>query len=118
VKGQRMSVDFSQIRELLGRLVANSAGARGIAADSVTDWTKAYDSSEAAIVARVLMWLALVESDDSAKEAQLHALAELAEWDLVPNEVLRDVDQLTRTGLRGSSVEYFDYLKSLQSNKS
>ena len=112
-----MPVDSSQIRELIGRLVTNSADARSTAADSVTDWTKSYDSPEAAIVARVLIWLALVESDDSAKEAQLHALAELAEWDLVPNDALQDIDQLARTRLHGSSVEYFDYLKSLQSNK-
>jgi hypothetical protein len=112
-----MSVGASRIRDLLARLAAKSADDRSIAADSVTDWTQAFDGSEAAVVARVLLWLALVESDDTAKEAELHALAELAEWDLVPHDVLRDVDQLTYADLRGSSIEYFDYLKSLQSNE-
>lgn len=92
---------------------------RGFARNgSVTDWTHAFDAAEAAIVARVLLWLALVETDGSAEEAQLHALAELAEWGLVTHETLQDVGQLTRAGLHGSSVEYFDYLESLQDNES
>jgi hypothetical protein len=113
-----MPVGANRVRELLGRLAAGSADARSMAADSVTDWTQAFDGSEAAIVARVLLWLALAETDGTAKEAQLHALAELAEWDLVPRDALQDVDQLTRAELHGSSIEHFDYLKSLQSNES
>jgi hypothetical protein len=112
-----MSVGISRVLELLRSLVAPSVDTRGTAADSVTDWTRALDSTEAVIISRVLLWLALVESDDTAKEAQLHALAELAEFGLVPADVLADVGQLPATGLHGSSVEHFDYLRSLQTGE-
>lgn len=108
-----MTVGTSRIRDLVEKLVAASEEIRGLAADSVTDWEKSFDPREAAIVSRVLVWLATVETDDAAREAQLHALAELAEYGLVPADVLADVGQLSRDALRGSSVEYFDYLQSL-----
>jgi hypothetical protein len=101
-------------RELLSGLVGASPEARGYAADSVTDRLRSFDSQEAAIIARVLLWLASVETDDSAKEAQLHALAELAERDLVPKDVLTELGLLSPDELRGSPKEYFDYLLSLR----
>lgn len=112
-----MSVGVSRILELLGQLVAASADARGVAADSVTDWTRSYDGTEAAIISRVLLWLALAETDDTAREAQLNALADLAAHDLVPAEVLGDVAQLPSAGLHGSSIEHFDYLRSLHTGE-
>jgi hypothetical protein len=114
-----MSVGASRTLGLLQSLVAASADARGKAADSVTDWLRAFESSEAAIVSRVLLWLASVETDDSAREAQLHALAELAEYGLVPPaEVLAEIGQLSRAELHGSSIEHFDYLRSLRTTES
>ena len=83
-----------------------------------SDWITSFDVQEAAVVSRVLVWLALEETDDAALEAQLHALAELAEWDLVPNDVLRDLGQLSHADLHGSSVEHFKYLMSLQTDES
>jgi hypothetical protein len=109
-----MTVGADRIRDLIGRLAAESARDRGTAADSVTDWTQSFDESEASVISRVLLWLSIAESDEGAKEAQLHALAELAEWELVPVEVLRDVGQLAGTGLSGSSIEHFEYLDSLR----
>lgn len=108
-----MPVGVRRIRDLLGRLVSASAEVRDRAADSVTDWMKSFERREAAIVSRLLVWLATVESDDTAREAQLHALAELAECGLVPADALVDVGQLSRDELHGSSVEHFDYLQSL-----
>ena len=108
-----MTVGVSPTLELLGQLVAASAEARSMAADSVTDRTLRLDGVEAAVISRVLLWLALVETDDVAREAQLHALAELAEYGLVPTEILDDVGQLSRAELHGSSIEHFDYLRSL-----
>jgi hypothetical protein len=109
-----MPLGSDRVRDLLGKLVAGSTEVRGQAADSVTDWTKSFERHDAAIVSRMLVWLATVESDDAAREAQLHALAELAEYDLVPSDVLVDVGQLTRDELHGSAVEHFDYLRSLR----
>jgi hypothetical protein len=113
-----MSVSVSSVLELIGRLVAGSADCRGTAADRATDWTQAFDDTQAAIISRVLLWLALVETDDTAREAQLHALAELAEFARVPAEVLRDVRQLSRAELHGSSIEHFDYLRSFGTDES
>jgi hypothetical protein len=113
-----MSIGASRILGLIGRLVAESADARDVAADSVTDWVRTFDSDEAAVISRILLWLALIETDDVAREAQLHALAEMAEDGKVLPGVLRDVDKLAGTDLRGSSVEHFNYLQSLRADDS
>lgn len=107
-----MPVGASRTRGLLERLLAAQSTTREAAADSVTDWIRSFGPREAAIISRVLVWLATAETEDSAQEAQLHALAELAEHDLVPGDVLSDVGQLSRSELRGSSIEHFDYLQS------
>lgn len=112
-----MTVGSDRIRELLGQLVDASPDARSLAADSVTDLIHSFDKSEAAILSRVLLWLALEEPGVAAREAQLHALAELAEWGLVPAEVLRDVGELAHRDLSGSSVEHFEYLESLRTGE-
>jgi hypothetical protein len=109
-----MPVGTVRTRELLEELVAAQSAARELAADRVTDWIRSYDIGEAAIISRVLLWLAGAETEESAREAQLHALSELAEYDLVPADVLSDVGQVSRAKLRGSSVEHLDYLQSLR----
>lgn len=110
-----MTAGSDRIRELLAQLADESADVRSVAADGVTDWPSSFDKSEAAVISRVLLWLALEEPADEAREAQLHALAELAEWGLVPAEVLRDIAELADRGLSGSSLEHFEYLQSLRS---
>ena len=112
-----MSVGSEQIRKLLEKLVAASPAARDTAADAVTDWVRSYDLREAAIISKLLIWLASAETDDSAKEAQLNALAELATHNLVPSDVLAEVGRLSRAELRGSSIEHFDYLQSARTAK-
>jgi hypothetical protein len=114
VKEETMPVGTNRTRALLDKLLAAQATTREAAADSATDWIRSFDPREAAIISRVLVWLASVETDESARESQLHALAELAEHDLVPADVLSEVGQLSRTELHGSSVEHFDYLQSLR----
>ena len=109
-----MPVGANRTRGLLDNLLATQAADREAAADTVADWTRSFGPREAAIVSRVLIWLASVETEDSAQEAQLHALAELAEHDLVPADVFSEVGQLSRIELRGSSIEHFDYLQSLR----
>jgi hypothetical protein len=109
-----MPVGASRTRELLEQLLAPSADSRALAADSVTDWTRSFGKTEASIISRVLLWLALEETEATATEAQLHALAELTEWDLVPADVLHEAGQLSRADLRGSSIEYYDYLVSAE----
>ena len=108
-----MTVGVSRTRDLVEKLAAASAEMRDLAADSVTDWVRSFEHREAAIVSRVLVWLATVETDDTAREAQLHALAELAEYGLLPADVLADTGQLSHAELRGSSIEHLDYLQSL-----
>jgi hypothetical protein len=60
---------------VLRGLLAEDARRRGVAADRVTDWLSSYDEAEATTLARVLAWLASLETDDSAQEAQLHGSA-------------------------------------------
>jgi hypothetical protein len=97
---------------LLRGLLAESAEGRAMAADSVVDLLKSYEPSEAAVVSIVLAWLAGNEADEVALEAQLHAISELAEHGLVPFAALESVSHLSRGQLRGSSLEYYEYLSS------
>jgi hypothetical protein len=112
-----MAVGNGRVRSLLGNLASGSAEVRGLTADDATDWMASFEHREAAIVSRLLVWLATVESDDAAREAQLHALAEFAEHGRVPADALVDVGQLPRDELAGSAVEYFDYLQSLHGSE-
>lgn len=89
-----MPVGTVRTWELLEELVAAQAATRELAADRVTDWIRSYDIGEAAIISGVLLWLASAETEDSAREAQLHALAELAGYDLVPADVLSEAGQV------------------------
>lgn len=98
------AVNGIRVRELICQMLAAPAGVRSMAADRVTDWIQSFDKSEAAVLSRVLLWLALEESDDKAREAQIHALAKLAERELVPADVLRDASKL-RVNRSGTGVQ-------------
>jgi hypothetical protein len=111
-----MTAGTARLIELLRDLLATSAESRGLAADSVIDWLAAFGVREAAVVSQILLWLARVEQDGTAMEAELHALAEMAEHGLVPADVLSEVRELPRASLQGSAVEHYDYLRSLSAD--
>jgi hypothetical protein len=110
-----MSISAAEMLELIRDLVARPVENRDLAADRVVDWIRTFDDGQAAIVAQVLAWLVSVETNEASIEAQLHALAELAEHDRLPPAVLAQVRELSAADLRGSSVEHYEYLRSLDS---
>jgi hypothetical protein len=108
-----MAVGSEKILGLLKDLLTSPAEGRGLAADSVIDWLNSFDDHEMAVVSQVLAWLAIIESDADAREAQLHAIAQVAERGQLPLAVLTQVRGISRGSLRGSSVEHYDYLSSM-----
>jgi hypothetical protein len=83
---------------------------RGDYADSVTDLHRNMDDAELHGIGLVLSALAVWESDAAAREAQLHALAELHESDEVTPDAIELVGRIDRTTLAGSETEYIAYL--------
>jgi len=63
-------------------------------------------------IGSLLAALAVWESDTDAREAQLHALAELHEWNQVAPDAIELVSRIDRTSLVGSEIEYVACLLS------
>ena len=76
----------------------------------MTDLRRAASDAELHAIASVLAAVAVWEPDGNAREAQLHALAELHEWDATTPDALDIVRLLDRRMLTGSEVEYVGYL--------
>lgn len=109
-----MTLGTEAVRQLLAELASPDHDARARAADSVVDWINSYSADEGAEVGRTLIALAHRESDPRALEALLHALAELAESDLLgPGDILVAA-RVSRNG-DPSVDEYLDYLTELAS---
>jgi hypothetical protein len=114
VREVSMPVGAVKILDLLRESLVASGEARSVAVDGVTDWVQALDDYEVAVVSQVLIWLAIAEVDDSARESELHALAEFAEHDRLPGQLLAQIGGIPRGELQGSSLEHYDYLRSCE----
>jgi hypothetical protein len=79
-------------------------------ADSVTDLRKSMDAAELHSIGAVLAALAVWEPGGKAREAQLHALAELHEWDSTTPDAIDLLRRIDRVTLAGSEIEYISYL--------
>ncbi len=97
--------------DLVRRLVSPDASDRERAADEVTDVIQALDVFGAAL-AHMLALVCVTEVDQGAREAQLHALAELDEWGMVPTTAREVLAAIDRRSLVGSQVEYVEALLS------
>ena len=113
-----MTIGPQRFLELMRGLTSTSPDVRTNWAAATTDWIRSFDSAEGAAAGVVLLNQALVEDDPDLLEELLHALATLAEWDLVSAEYVRGIDGLDRSKLDPSSLEYVQYLESrLQSTR-
>ena len=73
-------VERRLILDLIARIASEDESIRERAADEVTDVHRALEDADVEVVAGVLIVARLVEPSRRCQEAQLHALAELAEW--------------------------------------
>src|SRR5215469_11871229 len=87
-------------------LVHEDSRQRSQHADSVTDIHRSMSGAEVHGIGSLLAALAVWESDAGAREAQLHALAELHEWDQIAPDAIELVSRIDRTSLSGSEIEY------------
>jgi hypothetical protein len=105
-----MSLDQAQFVGLLRGVTDESPQRREEHAEVVADLRNAASEAQLHAIASVLAAVAVWEPDGNAREAQLHTLAELHEWDATTPDVLDLVRPLDRTTLTGSEVEYVGYL--------
>jgi hypothetical protein len=105
-----MAIDPAQFVGLVRGLVDMDSQQRGNHADEVTDVRTVLDAEQERCVAFVLAEIALWETDAAAREAQLHALAELDEWDGVPDQAIELIRSIDIATLVGSEVEYVEWL--------
>lgn len=105
-----MALDPAQFLNLLRELVDKNPRTREEHADAVTDLRAAMSPAESHALASVLAALAVWEPDGTVREAQLHALAELHEWDQSTPDALNLLQRLDRATLAGPEIEYVGYL--------
>lgn len=95
---------------LIARLTGPDATARPVALDEVTDVLSGLTEMESLALSYVLAGLARLEEDEQCLEAQLHALAMMAEDAMLLSSVIDHVLAIDRSALRGSCVEHYDFL--------
>ena len=99
--------------QLLGEIFTPSGEQRALAVDSVNDWLGAFDDMEVRVVSQILVWLVREERHGGAREAELHALAEMGEAGLLHPLLLAQLREASLEGLTGSMLEDYEYLASL-----
>ena len=105
-----MPVSPDQLIGLYRGLLHEDPRQRSEHADSVTDIHYGMGDAEVRGIGSLLAALTVWESDPSAREAQLHALAELHECGQATPDVIDLVSRIDRTTLVGSEIEYVTYL--------
>ena len=91
-------------------LLHESPHQRSEHADSVTDMRRSMDSAQLHAIASLLGALAVWEQDATAREAQLHALAELHEWEATTPDAIELARRIDPATLTGSEIDYVAYL--------
>jgi hypothetical protein len=104
------SRDGVRILPILRDVVSGDPSDRARGADAATDLIWEYSDEEVVSLAFTLACAFEVEVDRQAQEAQLHALAEFAEYGVLPGFVLRRVLGMDMGELAGSAREHLEYL--------
>lgn len=102
-----------RILPILRGILSEAPGDRARGADAATDLIREYSDAETLSITFTLACSCEVECDLAAREAQLHALAEFAEHNLLPRVVLLRVLRMETGELAGSAREHFDYLNEV-----
>lgn len=97
------------ILAILRDIVSSDAGVRARGADKATDLIDEYDDAETLTLTFAMARAYEVETDLSAHEAQLHAFAEFAEHNVLPQLVLLRVVSVNNNALAGWSREHLDF---------
>ncbi len=105
-----MALDPAQLVGLLRGLLADDSRERWANAGFVTDLRADISAAESRMIATILAGIAVWETDGVAREAELHALAELHEWGTTTADAAHLLRRLDRSTLTGSEIEYVAYL--------
>ena len=101
----------ADVEAYAARLRSADSAARALAADEATDgvsdWGRhSYTAPQADRITRALVDALVVESDDSARESIVNALATLVGWDLAPGSEVARALAVPRPG-RDSAAVYW-----------
>lgn len=97
---------------ILRALTSDTTSDRVEACGVISDIFRELSDHEATVLASVLAWATLQESDSECREAELYCLSTLVEWELAPPYAYESVASIQVATLRGSEVEYFEHLLS------
>jgi hypothetical protein len=100
------------VLDLVHGITSPDAAVRGRSADEVTDVHRALSAADIGLIVHVLVSARERERDPRCQEAQLHALAELAEWHDLPPEPVSRLASLDPT----PALDQREYLDLLLSN--
>lgn len=98
------------VLELLAGIASADPRTREVAADEVTDVHRRLPSQDVDALTAALVDARLAETVRGAQEAQLHALAELAEWHELPEAQVQRLTAVPRPTGDKSQDEYLSYL--------
>lgn len=107
----------STVMAIARGLVAGDPVVRARSADAVTDVVRGLEADDAALLAYLLISVRIAETDHIAREAQLHGLAEVAEWHGLPAAVLTLIGNVPQDTVAGSEIEYMEYLLQRRSDQ-
>ncbi|MCI0688089.1 MAG: hypothetical protein L0Y54_12745 [Sporichthyaceae bacterium] len=103
-----MSIGARHLRDLLRGLTSESPEVRSGACDTVADWAQFLNGPEGAVASYTVGCLAMIETEPDCLEAEMHALATLAEWELAPSFVYDEVKHLDPGKLGAATRTHYD----------
>jgi len=105
-------IDETIVQNLLSGLLSSKPAERERSADEVTDFVRRLDITQANRIGSGLVHAALVESVDTALEAQLNAVDELTVWHQIDRRDINKLLALDPTLLGPSEQEYLSNLRN------
>ncbi|MFI9028889.1 hypothetical protein [Streptomyces sp. NPDC053560] len=108
-----MTIQASQMLDILRNVCANDPQLREYGADTVTDLVGSYSRTEVQILAGVLSLCASSEENYETLEAQLHAILELGSTGLLSVDNIQRLREIDRAKI---PVELSDYIDDLLQN--
>lgn len=101
-----MAVPHEDLVQMITDILSPKAAVRDRAADTTTDLTSSYSEEDVRVLVRALAAAAALESNQSALEAQLHAISEIDVTGLAHPDDFYYLRQINREKLPKQLEEY------------
>ncbi|AVH22121.1 hypothetical protein [Nocardia cyriacigeorgica] len=104
-----MAIGNSKLLEIIQNLTSDDPDTRDDACGTVTDLVQSFDSHETTMISSTLATLAASETNKRLRESELHALVELGDSPHFDPQFVGPLNEIDRSTLVGSEIEYFEY---------